>query len=291
MSELTKFTCAASVAAMTMLCTQYVSAACLDDTAVEKLVAGYPTTPVTGIPTDLSLEDAYCTQAKYVALLRKRLGEPVGYKIGFTGKPTQERLGIPTPASGVLFEPMFIADGGSIARRFGHRTVIEPDLMVVVKDAGIMDATTELEVAAHLDSVHAFMELAAIQFEKGETLTGPGLVALNIVATRMVMGPGAPVQATPAFVQAMADMQTEFIDETGTVIQSAPGSNLLGNPLRVVLWLIEEKNRRGERLNAGDRLSLGAVGKLFPINEGSETYTYILTGLPSGPISTTVRID
>jgi hypothetical protein len=43
---------------------------------------------------------------------------------------------------------MFVPDGGSLKRDFGHRSLIEPDLMVVVKDAGIMDATTELEAAA-----------------------------------------------------------------------------------------------------------------------------------------------
>ena len=129
------------LAAVTMFCAQTVSAACLDDATVAKLVEGYPTTPVTGIAPDISLDDAYCTQAKYVAQLRKSMGEPIGYKVGFTGKPTQERFGIPSPAMGVLFEPMFIPEGGSIAREFGHRPVIEPDLMVVVKDVGIMDAT------------------------------------------------------------------------------------------------------------------------------------------------------
>ena len=111
-----------------------------------------------------------------------------------------------------------------------------------------------------------------------------------MVATRMVMGPGAPVQATPAFVQAMADMQTTFSDETGTVIQSAPASTLLGNPLRVVLWLVDEFQRRGKALRAGDRLSLGAVGRLFPLAQGGKTYTYTLEGLPGGPIATSVQI-
>ena len=69
--------------------------------------------------------------------------------VGFTGKATQERFGIPNPAMGVLFESMFIANGGAIARDFGHRTIIEPDLMVVVKVNGIMCATTELEATAY----------------------------------------------------------------------------------------------------------------------------------------------
>jgi 2-oxo-hept-3-ene-1,7-dioate hydratase len=265
--------------------------ACLDDVTVTKLVAGYPTTPVTGIPADLSLADAYCTQAKYVTLLERKMGTPVGYKVGFTGKATQERFGISSPAMGVLFAPMFVADGGSVKRTFGHRTVIEPDLMVVVKDEGIMDATTELEVAAHLDTVHAFLELLAVQFAKGEKLTGTGIVSINLVATKMVQGVGLAVQATPKFVQSMADMETVFSDETGQVIQSMPGSSLLGNPLKVVLWLVDEMKRRGEILKAGDRLSLGAVGKLFPLKESGKTYTYTLKGLPGGPISASITVN
>jgi len=96
------------------------------------------------------------------------MGPPVGYKAGFTGQATQERFGIPSLATGVLFASMFVEDGGSLKRDFGHCTIIEPDLMVVVKDAGTMDATTELEAAAHLDTVHAYMELAPLQFAKGE---------------------------------------------------------------------------------------------------------------------------
>ncbi len=280
-----------AIASITMLVAQPVDAVCLDDTTVVKLVSGYPSNPISGILPDLSLDDAYCTQAKYVALLRQNMGEPLGYKVGFTGKPIQERFGIPTPATGVLFKPMFVANGGTIERDFGYRTVIEPDLMVIVKDAGIMEAATELEAAEHLTSVHAFMELIAIQFAEEEKLTGPGLVAINLAATRMVMGPGAAIEATPEFVRAMASMETVLTDDTGRILQIAPATALLGNPLRVVLWLVEEFKRRGKTLRAGDRLSLGAVGTLFPLEEGGKSYTYTLTGLPSGVIAATVRVE
>ena len=86
-------------------------------------------------------------------------------------------------------------------------------------------------------------------------------------------------------------METVFSDETGEVIQSKPGSSLLGNPLKVVLWLVDEMKRRGETLKAGDRLSLGSVGKLFPLKESGKTYTYTLKGLPGGSISVSVTVD
>ncbi len=291
MSVLTTCARSATVMVIVLALTGIAHAACLSDDAVAKLVAGYPTTPVTGIPANLSLDDAYCTQAKYVALLEQTMGPPVGYKVGFTGKATQKRFNIPGPAMGVLFAPMFVPDGGTLARDFGHRSLIEPDLMVVVKDAGIMDATTALEVAAHLDTVHAYLELPALQFAQGEKVTGTSFVAINIVAAKMVQGPGLAVQATPAFVQAMASMETVLTDENGEVLQSAPGSNLLGNPLKAVLWLVNEMKRQDKTLKAGDRLSLGSVGKLFPFKESGKTYTYTLKGLPGGPISTSVTVE
>ena len=44
------------------------------------------------------------------------------------------------------------------------------------------------------------------------------------------------------------DVQTVFTDETGEVLQASPGSTLLGNPLKVVLWLVGEMKSRGETL-------------------------------------------
>jgi hypothetical protein len=52
-------------------------------------------------------------------------------------------------------------------------------------------------------------------------------------------------------------------------------------------WPIE---RRGTPLQAGDRLGLGAPGKLLPLTEAGKTYTYTLKGLPGGPTSVSVTI-
>ena len=85
-------------------------------------------------------------------------------------------------------------------------------------------------------------------------------------------------------------METVFTDETGTVIQAEPGSNLLGHPLRVVLWLIDEMKSRGESLQAGQLISLGAFGQLFPLKENGKSYTLTYNGLPGGPISTSIHV-
>ncbi len=241
-------------------------------------------------PTNLTLQDAYCAQEKYVAALIPHYGQPIGYKVGFTGKALQERFKVSEPALGILLEKMLLPDGATLSLSSFHRPMIEPDIIVTVKDQGIMTAKNELEVAAHLDEVRPFLELPAIPFQAGTKLTGTTLVACNVAARAGVSGKGRKITATPEFVQALAEMETIFTDETGTVLQKEPGSNLLGNPLRSVLWLIKELQARGERLQAGQVISLGGFGKLFPLKEAGKTYTLTYTGLPGGPLTTSVQV-
>jgi len=266
-------------------------AACLSENKIIEIINGFPDTPIEGISGDITLDEAYCSQKKYVQALKSINGKVIGYKVGFTGKATQERFKINTPATAVLFEHMFIKNGSSIDKNFGHRTLIEPDLMMIVKSSDIMNAKSPLEASNYISSIHPYMELPALQIAKGETMTGAVIVAINMVATKMVMGPGVLMQSTPEFIQSLATMETIFKDEKGNIIQKSPGSSLMGNPMNVVMWLIEDFNKRGITLKAGDRLSLGSVGKLFPLKEGNKTYTYILKGISEIPVKSQITIN
>ena len=276
---------------ITFLINKFSYAECLSDQKIKEIVNAAPLSPITGINGDITLEDAYCSQKKYINILKSLNGKPIGYKVGFTGKSTQERFKIKTPATAILFEHMFIKNGSSIDKNFGHRTLIEPDLMMIVKDSGIMNATNAIEASKHISSIHPYMELPALQIAKGEPITGAVIVAINMVATKMVMGPGILMQSNPEFIESLASMQTVFQDEMGTIIQKSPGSTLMGNPMNVVLWLIEEFNNRGITLKAGDRLSLGSVGKLFPLKEGNKTYTYTLNGISDIPVKAEITVN
>ena len=266
-------------------------AACLSENKIIEIINGFPDTPIKGISGDITLDEAYCSQEKYVQALKSINGKVIGYKVGFTGKATQERFKINTPATAVLFEHMFIKNGSSIDKNFGHRTLIEPDLMMIVKNSNIMNAKNPLEASNYISSIHPFMELPALQIAEDEPMTGAVIVAINMVATKMVMGPGVLMQSTPEFIQSLSTMETVFEDEKGNIIQNSPGSSLMGNPMNVVMWLIEDFNKRGITLNAGDRISLGSVGKLFPLKEGNKTYTYTLKGISEIPVKSQITIN
>lgn len=266
--------------------------ACPDKAEVASRAAAYiANQPLAAYETDLSLADAYCAQSEFVARIVEHYGEVIGYKVAFTGKATQDRFQMPGPAMGVLLAGMIVADGSSIPLDFGFRPHIEPDMLMTIQDEAIMGAATELEAAAHIGEVRPFLELTALQLREDVELTGITLVAFNIAARAGVYGAGIPVEATPEFVRALADVETVFTDETGAVLQAAPGSRLLGNPLRAMLWLIAELKSRGETLEAGQVVSLGSLGRLFPLRQSGKTYTLTYKGLPGGDVSASVSIE
>jgi 2-keto-4-pentenoate hydratase len=265
-------------------------AACPDDAAVQERAASYLSGALfADYGVELSLDDAYCAQGKFVAALGRELGPVMGYKVGFTSRALQQKFKVPGPAQGKLLARMFKNSGASLPQNFAPRAFVEPDLLVTVKDEGIMEASTELEVAEHLAELYAFIELPSIPLEEGSAVTGPNLIAFNVGARLAILGDGIKVDGSAAFVEALGEMETLLIDSNGKVLQRAKGSALMGHPLRVVLWLIEDLKKRGETLKAGQAISLGALGELFPV----EPKSYILTyrGLPGRPLSVNVSFQ
>ncbi|UAA37686.1 hypothetical protein KIH87_13335 [Paraneptunicella aestuarii] len=267
---------------------------CLKDNEIEHLVSHFPDKPVGNLDEIESLDDAYCIQGKYVQMLSQHLGKEegkiVGYKIGFTGKAGQEKFGISGPAFGVLMEGMFLQNHSEISANFGFRPMIEPDLMVTVKDESIMSATSLMDVAKSLDMIFAFIEMPTIQFPFNKPFDSHQLVALNVAATKMVLGDGIKVEPTQAFLDKLAQATTEFTDSTGKMIQAAPVKNLMDHPFNAVLWLVNELKRHGKSLQKGDRISLGAVGKLFPLANETRTYNYSINGLSETPLQAAITV-
>ena len=270
------------IAALGVLLSAAAEAACPDDRIVGATVEAFLTkTPGPGYPDGTSLEDGYCAQGKYLALLSETLGDRAGYKAGLINKPLQDRFGAAEPVGGVLFESMLLPSGSEIEADFGVRSVYEADLIVTVADERINEARTPEEAVRYLGEVIPFVELLDLIVAEGEPLNLATIVGYNVVSRYGVVGEGIPVEPTSAFIEALGNMESLTVDDTGREIQRARGTAILGHPLNVVLWLVEHVNARGERLHPGDVLSLGAMGTFYP-TEAGRTITVRYTGLPSG---------
>src|SRR2546430_90837 len=72
-----------------------------------------------------SMEDGLRAQAEFVDLLKPKLGEVAGFKIGLITKQGQERMNANGPVHGVLLKSMLLYDGAEISAHYGVKPGLE----------------------------------------------------------------------------------------------------------------------------------------------------------------------
>ncbi|WP_417209636.1 2-keto-4-pentenoate hydratase [Antarctobacter sp.] len=259
---------------------------CADDAAIAAYVVDYMAkTPTAALIPDGTMEDARCTQDKLVAALVPLLGPVIGYKAGLTSTPAQERFGATEPVAGVLYRDMMLADGAEVSAQFGARSLFEADLILVVGDAAINDATTAEEAIAHISAVHPFIELPDIVYAEGQPINAVTLTANGVAARLGVLGTAVPVG--DGMLAALAEMTVTVRDAEGAVLSQAPGAAVLGNPVNAALWLMS----KGYVLKEGDLISVGSIGPLLapPQAKGAASVSY--DGLPGNPVLSVTFTD
>src|ERR1700738_688362 len=63
-----------------------------------------------------TISDAYDIQERYVALLRDKHGDAVGYKVGLTSAAMQAFCGIDHPIAGVVLSTRVVQSGATVRR-------------------------------------------------------------------------------------------------------------------------------------------------------------------------------
>lgn len=261
-----------------------VHAACPSSVDTALMAARYANLqPAPNPPADMKMEDALCGRDLFAGFLAQNQGKVVGYKAGLTNQAVQKRFNYPKPVRGTLFEKMILGDGAEVAAKFGARPVFEADMVVVVKDAGINKAKTPLEALRHIAQIRPFIELPDLVVEDPSKLSGSGIAYINVGARLGVLGKPLEVKkATPELVSALAAMTVKLSDQDGKELDAGKGSAILEQPLNAVLWLVQDLNASGIKLQKGDLLSLGSFSRLLPPKAGTAVKaTY--EGLPGTP--------
>lgn len=244
--------------------------------------------PVAEVEPNLTMEQASKVQERFVSLISKEYGEPVGYKAGLTNPVAQKAFGVNQPIRGTLLSKMFLKNGASIQANFGARPLSEGDLIVRVGSEAINDAKTAFDALKSLDAVIPFIELPDLVYDPKVKMTGPAIVAINVGARLGVSGDPIPLSQSQEWVDRLKNFSIQILDEKNAVLAEGKGTALLGDPLNAVLWIKDSLLAEGKRLKKGDLLSLGTVTRMMPAKPGT-TVRAKYTGLdPKGPVEVSV---
>jgi 2-keto-4-pentenoate hydratase len=292
-TPMTKPTLTACVRALTCvlaicaLAAPAAHAACMSPAQVVAMANDYMQRQPTPNPEGLSVADGECSRAKFNSILQALFGPPVGYKVGLSNRAVQKRFDYDAPVWGMLYAPMLLRSGETVEAAFGARPLYEADMLVRVSDAAINKARTPMDVLEAIDQVIPFIELPdlMVQSPTPPMLTGAGIVAINVGARLGVMGApiSVPILRAERFsmLDALRDMNIA-VRSDGIEVDRGKGTDVLGQPLEAVVWLVQDLARDGRALKPGDLISLGSFSRLLPPGRGVAVEVEY-KGLPGNP--------
>ncbi|MFJ7280923.1 2-keto-4-pentenoate hydratase [Kitasatospora sp. NPDC098663] len=209
---------------------------------------------------DTTMADAYALQW-YTASLRVDEGDRVlGYKVGLTSRAMQEQFGMDEPDSGVLLASMQVPAGGTV----NHAGLLTPRVEAEVAfrlGADLRgDEVDEGDVRAVLDGVCLALEVIDCRYEP-EGITLVDSVADNAACAGFVLG---------EFVLPGWDLRHErlSVHVDGVAMAQGEGRDVLGDPIRSLVWLTRRLAKLGRGLRAGEVVLTGAVHASLPLTAG-----------------------
>ena len=210
-----------------------------------------------------TISDAYDIQDRYVAHLRNKQGDVVGYKVGRTSAPMQVFCGIDHPIAGVVLARRVHQSGATIRRSDFGRLGLEFEIAVRIKSdvPATGTAWTAETIRRHIDGVCAAIELVDDRSADYANLDVLSLVADNSWNGGIVLS---------EFATRWPDLESVLgrAAKDQVAIGEGCGRDILGHPFNSVGWLASELASRGARLKAGQVVMTGSVMKtVFPAED------------------------
>lgn len=208
-----------------------------------------------------AIDDAYRVNAKVV----ERLGwKPLGWKIAATTEAVRQKLRTDGPIYGRTFK-RFRCDSPA---RLKHAELLDPlvecEFFVTLgRDLPVRDHPwSEAEVKASVGTVHAGIEVAECRFPSGALPPLPAILADGSASGRYVFG-----GAIENWQAGLAAIEVR-LEVDGREVRRGIGADVVGDPLRPLHWLAEQRRLFGDGLRAGETISTGSMTGMLAIRAG-----------------------
>jgi 2-oxo-3-hexenedioate decarboxylase len=218
--------------------------------------------PFTDEHPDLDVDTAYAIQQLLVGARLGRGARVVGAKLGLTSKAKQERMQVDEPLYGWLTSDMLLPTGEPVDLDAFIHPRAEPEIGFLLGHEIDAPATVTTVLAA-TRLVFGALEIIDSRYD-GFRFRHADVVADNASSAGVIVG---SVAVPPEQVGDLRLLGC-VLRADGAVVATAAGAAVLGHPAESVAWLINELDRRGERLPAESLVLSGALTDAIPVRAG-----------------------
>lgn len=213
---------------------------------------------------EITIEDAYRIQERFVAR-RIAAGETVvGKKIGATSRPVQEFLGVYQPDFGILLSGMVYAEGDTIPLDTLIQPKAEAELAFVLKADLQGPGITAMDVIRATDYVVPCFEIVDSRI-RDWNIKIQDTVADNASCGVYVLG---DTRGDPRRLDiTLAGM---VLEKNGELFSTGCGAAVQGSPANAVAWLANTLGELGMPFKAGEVILSGSQSALVPVADGDE---------------------
>lgn len=213
----------------------------------------------------LTPETAYDVQHAF----NQQKGESVkGYKISLTSKQTQDLFHSNSPLYGQIVAPCVLHSGAEVRLSDLNEPLIELELEFVAKEDLIAD--DDEDALLKKTDVAPGIEVPDSRFKNWfPKLPLELVIADSAVCGRVVVGDAAP---KPSAAE-LADIKTA-VTLNGKELMTGVSSEVLGNPLHALKWLVDRLGQEGKTVKKGTTVSTGTFCLPKQLQKGDYTATF-----------------
>ncbi len=221
-----------------------------------------PVDSLTGRYPELTIQDAYEIQKRFLAK-RVELGEQIiGKKIGVTSQAVMDMLGVGQPDFGQLTDSMVVNQGESIPMSRLIQPKAEGEIAFVLKRDLSGPGVTVADVLSATEGVMACFEIVDSRIRDWkiriqDTVADNASCGVFVLGDRLV-----DHRDLDLFTTGMV------LEKNGKIVGTGAGAATMGSPAIAVAWLANTLGELGMSLKAGEVILSGALSAMVPVTAG-----------------------
>jgi 2-keto-4-pentenoate hydratase len=245
-------------AAMSLICIVLSACSSPQQRVVDEIVTSWrEQRALPNIDETLTIDSAYRVQTRSV---REKLrgAKPAGFKAGLTSAPAQARFKTDGAVAGVLFAEGALQSTGTVSLRESRGLHLEVEIAMRIGTAIDKPLADVAALRAHIDGIAPAIELPNLDYTQPQTLDAIDLIATNVAAANYVVGDFvSPQKRDPNAVGVRLTCNDKEMF-------TGKGTDSLGDQWRAALWLVNKALEQGWKIEPGQILLTGALGKMVP---------------------------